>query len=99
MIVPKIVQEGLLRSLNFNLISMKYSLVIISIFIFQIISAQRFSVIEKDGSNAFLFDESNSMSLISLAQKMFEKGYSQGQVISPEMLDFIVNKGLEDNLA
>ena len=78
---------------------MKFSLVIIGIFIIQFVSAQRFSIIEKDDSNAFLFDENNSISLISLAHKMYEKGFAKGQVISPEMLDYLKNKGLENELS
>jgi hypothetical protein len=81
---------------------MKFSLVIIGIFIFQFLNAQRFSIIEKNESNSFLFDEIssvNSISLISLAKKMFERDYAKGQVISPEMLDFLKNKGLENELS
>lgn len=78
---------------------MKYSIILIGIFIIQFVSAQRFSIIEKDDSNAFLFDENNSISLISLAHKMYERGYAKGHAISPEMLNLLKNKVLENEFS
>jgi hypothetical protein len=77
---------------------MNYFIAVLSILFCSFSFGQRFSTIEKNTSNYFLFDEANPTSLISIAKQIAKNGcynYDLTETslttnVCPEMLDFLM---------